>query len=95
MQSTQIIFLNFGAKELAYCLPHLQKLRTIGYSAEIYPDEAKIKKQLRYADQKQIPFVVMAGESEMENKQFTVKRMQTGEQWTVAAEALLDKFSEL
>jgi len=95
MQSTQIIFLNFGAKELAYCLPHLQKLRTIGYSAEIYPDEAKIKKQLRYADQKQIPFVVMAGESEMENNQFTVKRMQTGEQWTVAAEALLDKFSEL
>jgi histidyl-tRNA synthetase len=95
MQSTQIIFLNFGAKELAYCLPYLQNLRSNGYSAEIYPDEAKIKKQLRYADQKQIPIVIMAGESEMDNNQFTVKQMQSGQQWTVSKDDLIEKLSDL
>jgi histidyl-tRNA synthetase len=95
MQSTQVIFLNFGAKELAYCLPYLQKLRSNGYSAEIYPDEAKIKKQLRYADQKQIPIVIIAGESEMENNQFTVKQMQTGQQWTISKDELIEKLSDL
>jgi len=94
MQSTQIIFLNFGEKEMTYCLPFLQKLREKGLSAEIFPDAAKIKKQLRYADQKQIPIVVMAGESEMIAGQFTIKQMQTGEQITVAAQSLIEKLAE-
>ena len=94
MQSTQIIFLNFGEKEMTYCLPFLQKIREKGLSAEIYPDAAKIKKQLRYADQKHIPIVVMAGESEMDAGQFTIKQMQTGEQITVAAQSLIEKLAE-
>lgn len=94
MQSTQIIFLNFGEQEMTYCLPFLQKLREKGLSAEIFPDAAKIKKQLRYADQKHIPIVVMAGESEMIARQFTIKQMQTGEQITVAAQSLIEKLAE-
>ncbi|HOI31659.1 MAG: histidine--tRNA ligase [Bacteroidales bacterium] len=94
IQSTQIIFLNFGEKEMTYCLPFLKELRAKGFRVEIFPDAAKIKKQLRYTDQKRIPIAVMAGESEMAANQFTVKQMQSGEQITVDAETLVEKLGE-
>ena len=87
---TEVIFLNFGSKEERYCLPYLQQLRRNGINAEIYPDSAKIQKQMKYADQRGIPVVIMAGEDEMNNKTFTVKFMKEGRQENVAAENLLD-----
>ena len=90
VDSTEVIFLNFGSKEERYCLPYLQQLRRNGINAEIYPDSAKIQKQMKYADQRGIPVVIMAGEDEMNNKTFTVKFMKEGRQENVAAENLLD-----
>ena len=87
---TEVIFLNFGPKEERYCLPYLQQLRINGVNAEIYPDSAKLQKQMKYADQRGIPVVVMAGEDEMNNKCFTVKFMKEGRQEKVAADELLN-----
>jgi histidyl-tRNA synthetase len=95
MHATQVLFLNFGEKEMRYCLPFLQKIRRNGINAEIFPDSAKIKKQLRYADQKHISLVIMAGESEIAANQFTVKQMVSGEQFTVDAESLISKLQSL
>ena len=86
---TEVIFLNFGPKEERYCLPYLQQLRRNGVNAEIYPDSAKLQKQMKYADQRGIPVVVMAGEDEMNNKTFTVKFMKEGRQEKIAAENLI------
>ena len=90
---TEVIFLNFGPKEERYCLPYLQQLRRNGINAEIYPDSAKIQKQMKYADQRGIPVVIMAGEDEMNNKTFTVKFMKEGRQENVSAEELLNKIN--
>ncbi len=87
---TEVIFLNFGPKEERYCLPYLQQLRRNGINAEIYPDSAKLQKQMKYADQRGIPVVVMAGEDEMNNKCFTVKFMKEGRQEKIAAENLIE-----
>ena len=91
VDSTEVIFLNFGKNEERYCLPYLQQLRRNGINAEIYPDSAKIQKQMKYADQRGIPVVVMAGEDEMNNKTFTVKWMKEGRQENVSAEELLNR----
>ena len=87
---TEVIFLNFGPKEERYCLPYLQQLRRNGINAEIYPDSAKLQKQMKYADQRGIPVVVMAGEDEMNNKTFTVKFMKEGRQEKIEAEKLIE-----
>ncbi|MDY0076201.1 MAG: histidine--tRNA ligase [Bacteroidales bacterium] len=87
--TTQVIFLNFGPAEVAYCLPFANKLRQKGLSAEVFPDDAKLKKQMKYADQKHIPFVVMAGETEVAERKFTLKNMLSGEQLEVAADQLI------
>ena len=87
---TEVIFLNFGPKEERYCLPYLQQLRRNGVNAEIYPDSAKLQKQMKYADQRGIPVVVMAGEDEMNNKCFTVKFMKEGRQEKISAENLIE-----
>ena len=87
---TEVIFLNFGSKEERYCLPYLQQLRRNGINAEIYPDSAKLQKQMKYADQRGIPVVVMAGEDEMNNKTFTVKFMKEGRQEKIEAEKLIE-----
>jgi histidyl-tRNA synthetase len=88
-ESTRVIFANFGEKEEKYCLPLLAKLRKAGINSEIYPESTKMKKQMAYADKKAIPFVVLAGESEMESRKFTLKVMSTGEQHTVNDEDLI------
>jgi histidyl-tRNA synthetase len=89
-ETTFALFVNFGKAEESYCLPYLWKLRQAGVNAEIFPDADKMKKQMRYADQKNIPIVIIAGEEEMNKKQFTVKWMQSGEQQTVEADALIE-----
>ncbi|MDP2236818.1 MAG: histidine--tRNA ligase [Bacteroidales bacterium] len=89
-ETTFALFVNFGKAEENYCLPYLWKLRQAGVNAEIFPDSDKMKKQMRYADQKNIPVVIIAGEEEMNKKQFTVKWMQSGEQQTVESDALIE-----
>ena len=94
LQTTQVLFINFGEKETAYCLPIINKVRANGIRAEIYPDSAKMKKQMSYANAKQIPFVVLAGESEMEAGKVTLKNMETGEQVLVSPDELVSKLSK-
>jgi histidyl-tRNA synthetase len=79
-QQTQVLFINFGGEEENYVLPVVMELRKKGFRSEIYPEAAKLKKQLSYADSNRIPFVVMAGENERTAGKLTVKRMSTGEQ---------------
>ena len=93
LQTTQVLFINFGEKETAYCLPIINKVRAKGIRAEIYPDGAKMKKQMSYANAKQIPFVVLAGESEMEAGKVTLKNMETGDQQMLSPDELITKLS--
>lgn len=92
--STQILFINFGEKETAYCLPLVNEARSHGVSAEMYPDAVKMKKQMSYANAKQIAFVAMAGENEMKENKITIKNMETGEQILVPISDFMDVFSE-
>jgi histidyl-tRNA synthetase len=89
LQTTQVLFINFGDRETAYCLPIIAKVRAAGIRAEYYPDQAKMKKQMAYANAKQIPYVVLAGESEMAEGKVTLKNMATGEQKLVTPDELL------
>lgn len=94
INSTQILFINFGEKETAYCLPLVNEARSHGVSAEMYPDAVKMKKQMSYANAKQIAFVAMAGENEMKENKITLKNMETGEQMLVPISDFMDVFSE-
>lgn len=89
VNGTQVLFVNFGEVEAAYCLPVLAKVRAAGIRAEIYPDCAKMKKQMGYANDKQIPFVAIVGENEMKEGKLTLKNMTTGEQCLVTPDELL------
>lgn len=86
---TKVFFVNFGNEEAAYSLSAIMKLRAAGISAELYPEAAKPKKQLTYADKRQIPYVVFVGEKELKEDQFTFKNMKTGEQLSVGFEEML------
>ena len=89
LQTTQVLFINFGEAETAYCMPIVGQVRQAGIRAELYPDSAKMKKQMSYANAKQIPFVALAGESEMAAGKVTLKNMATGEQMLVTTEELI------
>lgn len=89
VNGTELLFVNFGDKEAAYCLPILTKVREAGVRAEIYPDASKMKKQMGYANDKQIPFVAIVGENEMNEGKLTLKNMTTGEQSLVTLDELL------
>ncbi len=89
VNATQLLFINFGDKETAYCMPAVAKARVAGIRTEMYPDSAKMKKQMSYANAKHIPFVALAGENEMNESKFTLKNMETGEQKLVSAEELI------
>ena len=89
MNATQILFINFGERETAYCLPIIYKVRAKGFRAEIYPDAAKMKKQMSYANAKQIPFVALAGENEINEGKVMLKNMETGEQQLLTPDELL------
>ena len=86
---TQLPFINFGEKETAYCLPFVAQARAAGIRTEIFPDAAKMKKQMSYANAKEIPFVALAGENEMAQGKLTLKNMATGEQMLVSPEELI------
>ena len=89
VNGTQLLFINFGEKETAYCLPAVAKAREAGFRTEIFPDSSKMKKQMSYANAKQIPFVALAGENEMAEGKLTLKNMLTGEQQLVTIEELI------
>ena len=90
LQTTQVLFINFGEQETAYCLPIINKVRAQGIRAEIFPDAAKMKKQMSYANAKQIPFVALAGESEINEGKVTLKNMETGEQQMLTIDELIN-----
>lgn len=90
-ESTQLLFINFGAEEEKYCLPLLQSARELGIRAELYPEGAKLKKQMKYANQKKIPFVVIVGAEEMETAKLTFKNMQTGAQEKLDYSTILER----
>ena len=83
VNATQVLFVNFGEKEAQYSLPIIADLRKAGIRAEIYPDSTKMKKQMSYANAKEIPFVAIIGETEMQEGKVTIKNMTTGEQQLV------------
>ena len=87
---TQLLFINLGEKETAYCLPTVAKAREAGIRTEIFPDSSKMKKQMSYANAKQIPFVALAGENEMTEGKLTLKNMLTGEQQLLTPEQLIE-----
>ena len=87
VNGTQLLFINFGEKETAYCLPAVAKARAAGIRTEIFPDSSKMKKQMSYANAKQIPYV--AGENEMAEGKLTLKNMESGEQSLVTPDELI------
>ncbi len=87
---TELLFVNFGVKEAAYCLPVMAEARKAGVRCEIYPDAAKMKKQMAYANARNVPFVAIAGETEMAEHKVTLKNMATGEQKPVTAAELVN-----
>lgn len=89
VNGTRLLFINFGEKETAYCLPVVKACREAGINTEMYPDKAKMKKQMGYANAKAIPFVVLAGDNEMADNKVTLKNMETGEQKLVTTEELI------
>lgn len=89
--TTQILFVNFGCQEEKYCLPLLKQLRANGINAEIYPEAAKMKKQMTYADKKGIPFVALVGENEMQEGIISLKNMLSGEQCNVRTDELIQR----
>ena len=91
--STQVMFVNFGEKESLYCLSLLKELRNYNISAELYPSLVKIKKQMTYADNKGVQFVIMIGEDEMESDTLTIKNMNTGEQNNLTLPQFIKKIS--
>ncbi len=86
---TRVLFINFGPREEAYLLPMVSLLRKSGIHSEVYPEADKLKKQLNYANRKEIPHVVIAGEEEMKQEKVTLKNMSTGDQRMVGVEELI------
>ena len=89
VNTTQLLFINFGEKETAYCLPSVSKARKAGIRTEMYPVSAKMKKQMGYANAKNIPFVALAGENEINEGKLSLKNMATGEQTMVTPDELI------
>lgn len=90
--STKVLFINFGEKEAMACLLAVTKLRQKGIKAELYPDAAKMKKQMNYANRRNIPFVVLVGEEELNTESFTLKNMESGEQQKLQFNELIEVF---
>jgi histidyl-tRNA synthetase len=87
--TTQLFFVNFGEKEQMWCLPVIKQLRQAGISVEIYPNTAKMKKQMTYADNRKIPYVALIGENEMNSGLITVKDMKNGEQQKLTVDEII------
>jgi histidyl-tRNA synthetase len=92
-QTIQVLFVNFGAKEGLYCYKAIQSLRSNGIVAELYPDALKLKKQITYANRRDIPYVVLVGDQEMNSNTYTLKTMLDGSQKTLDLKALISQFT--
>ncbi|MDA7787354.1 histidine--tRNA ligase [bacterium] len=90
---SQVLFVNFGEVEADYCLKALRDLRRAGVNSELYPDAAKMKKQMNYANKKGIPYVALVGEDEMKSGLLTVKNMNDGAQFNLSLEDLIIKLN--
>ena len=90
INTTKLLFVNFGEKEADFCLEVLKQVREAGISAEIYPESVKMKKQMSYANAKQIPFVALVGETEMQEQKVTLKNMESGEQSMLTISELIE-----
>jgi histidyl-tRNA synthetase len=93
--ATKVVFVNLGEKEAIASLALVNQLRHLGVSAELYPDSAKMKKQMEYANRRQIPFVVIIGSNELEQGVATLKNMATGEQQTLPIATFADAVKEV
>ncbi len=89
-ESTKVLFINFGDKEAMACLKAVTQLRQNDVKAELYPDAVKMKKQMTYANRRQIPYVVLVGEEELKSKTFALKNMETGNQEKLDFQKLLE-----
>lgn len=88
-QGLTLLFVNFGEKEQSFCLKKVRELRAQGVSCEVYPTAAKLQKQMKYANDRNVKFVALAGENELKNNVIQIKNMSSGEQFEVAADALI------
>ena len=93
-QLTRLLFVNFGVKEEEYILSILDKIRNAGIASEIYPEQAKMKKQMSYADNRKIPFVALAGENEIQSGHITLRNMLNGEQTEVTLDELIGELTK-
>ena len=84
LRSTKLLFVTFGDKELSFAINKIREVRAAGISAEVFPEPAKMKKQMGYADSRSIPFVAIVGETEMAEDKVMLKNMATGEQKLVS-----------
>lgn len=91
LKTTQLLFVNFGDREENYLFPLISEVRKAGIRTELYPEAAKIKKQMSYADSKKIPFVAIVGETEMNERKINLKNMLTGEQSLLTLEETIDR----
>ena len=92
LATTKVLFINFGDRESLYALQAISKLRVNGIASELYPDQAKMGKQMGYADKRNIPFVILAGDKEIETQSYTLKSMLSGDQSNYTLEELISFF---
>ena len=83
------MFINYGENEALYSMKAIKKLRSLGIKVELYPDKAKVAKQMQHADKRFIPFVVIVGEDEIANNIYSLKNLVSGEQKKVSLEELI------
>lgn len=93
-ENTKVLFINFGEAEAFYAMKAVANLRAEGIAAEIYPDTAKMGKQMAYADKRSIPYVVLAGRNEMEDETFTLKNMKSGEQVVLKIDGIIQALNK-
>ena len=91
LSSTKVLFVNFGGVESLKALEAVRAVRAAGVAADFYPDAAKLKKQMKYADDLAIPYVAIIGETEAHDGTITLKHMATGEQTTLPLEEAIAK----
>jgi histidyl-tRNA synthetase len=90
-EGTKVLFVNFGDTEAKQCVSWARSLRQSGIRTEVYPDSAKMKKQMKYANDKNIPFVALVGDREIESGLLTIKDMEKGEQLQLSISELIQK----
>ncbi|MGJ8661510.1 MAG: His/Gly/Thr/Pro-type tRNA ligase C-terminal domain-containing protein, partial [Bacteroidota bacterium] len=93
-QIVDVLFVNFGESEQDFCLPWLKQLRELNVACEMYPSSVKMQKQMKYANDKKIPFVAIVGESELESGKIVLKNMESGEQVSLSKNELMAKWQK-